>query len=55
MCRELRTVYISNIDVKIGEGSFFACYKLMRIIIPKGTWKKYADLLPNHKRILLEQ
>lgn len=55
MCRELRTVYISNIDVKIGEGSFLACYKLMRIIIPKGTWKKYADLLPNHKRILLEQ
>jgi hypothetical protein len=55
MCRELRTVYISNIDVKIGESSFFACYKLMRIIIPKGTWKKYADLLPNHKRILLEQ
>lgn len=55
MCRELRTVYISNIDVKIGEGSFFACYNLMRIIIPKGTWKKFADLLPNHKRILLEQ
>ena len=55
MCRELRTIIINNSNIKIGDGVFFGCYELQRIVIPKGTWNIFADLLPNHKRILLEQ
>ena len=55
MCRELRTVYISNIDIIIDDSAFFGCYNLKRIVIPKGTWNVFADLLPDHKTLLLEQ
>ena len=54
-CDSLTSIYIPNSVTSIGKSAFWGCKSLTSIIIPIGTRKKYEDLLPDYKDILVEQ
>ena len=54
-CTGLTSITIHNNVTNIGDSLFAYCYKLKEIIIPKGTRKKFEDMLPYQKDKLVEQ
>ena len=54
-CTGLTSITIYNNVTDIGDSLFANCYKLKEIIIPKGTRKKFEEMLPYQKDKLVEQ
>ena len=54
-CTSLTSITIHNNVTNIGDSLFAYCYKLKEIIIPKGTRKKFEEMLPYQKDKLVEQ
>lgn len=54
-CTGLTSITIHNNVTNIGDSLFAYCYKLKEIIIPKGTRKKFEEMLPYQKDKLVEQ
>ena len=54
-CTSLTSITIHNNVTNIGDYLFAYCYKLKEIIIPKGTRKKFEEMLPYEKDKLVEQ
>lgn len=54
-CKSLISIHIPDSVINIGDSVFEECYNLTIIAVPIGTRRKFEEMLPYYKDIIVEQ